>query len=223
MATKTKKLSKEQKAQIDELDKLKEDGVLDDDEYAEAVAGIESKAEDSPDTAEEAVAAVQGSDFLEQQKQAAALQSPAEPQLVPEQRPQAAITPAPGAGVSEASKRIDAAGAKPMDQEAYDRANSDEQKAAAKEASRLPNLTEGQRVVVSGDHPEAGRMAYIMGVHYTDGIQDMIAKSGTGEARFADVDHYVLRTRDGRSDVFTATRDQVTPLEVNEGWGRGQI
>jgi hypothetical protein len=160
--------------------------------------------------------------FLQEQEAAAAAQSPAEPQVVPEVRPQAAVTPAPGQGVSEASKRIDTA-APAMGQEAYDRANSDEAKAAATEASRMPNLTEGQRVVITGDNPEAGRMAYIQSIAYKDGIQDMVAHSGTGEARFADVDHYVIRTRDGRSDLLVVPPDQVTPLEDNEGWGRGQI
>jgi hypothetical protein len=156
--------------------------------------------------------------FEEQQAQAAAAQSPAEPQTVPEQRPQAFT----GATlVSDSSKRLD--GAPAATEEDFKRANSDEAKKASIENSRTPNLVVGQRVVITEPNPEAGRMAYVLQIAYADGIQGMLANSGTPEARFAEVESYVLRTRDGRTDTLDVPPDQVKPLDDIAGWGRGQI
>lgn len=88
--------------------------------------------------------------------------------------------------------------------------------------SRVPNLVEGTRVKVTAG-PYAGRMAYVMAIHFIDGIQQMIAASGTSEARFATVQSYVLRTRDGRSDIFEAAPGEVSVLSNIEGWGRGEM
>lgn len=154
----------------------------------------------------------------EQMAAAAAAQSPAEPQVVPEQRPQAFISPT--GGISEASKRLDTN--VPPTQEEIDVANSDEAKAASAANSLTPRLYEGQRVTfVSG--PEVGRMAYVVSVAYKDAIQEMIASHGGVNARFAEVECYILRTRDGRTDTLVATPDQIRPLDDIEGWGRGQI
>lgn len=155
--------------------------------------------------------------FEEQQALAAANQSPGETQVVPEVRPQAFMGTDK---VSEASKRLD--NNVPPTQEEYDAANSDENVAAAAAASRMPNLLVGQRVQIT-DGPEKGRMAYVLQVLYTTGLQGMLANSGQPEARFAEVDEYVVRTRDGRSDILSLKPDQVSALDDIQGWGRGQI
>lgn len=159
--------------------------------------------------------------FKSSQAQVAATQSPGETQTVPEVRPQAAVSPAPGAGVSEASKRLDGAPAATL--EDVQRANSQEAKDASIENSRMPNLVIGQRVQILEPNSEAGRMAYVQAIQFADGIQQMISQSGTPEARFAQVDSYVVKTRDGRSDILDIPGDQLKPLDDIAGWGRGQI
>lgn len=191
-----------------ELQRLRDDNIISEDEYNAAAA----KVNDEGKSTDEA--------FQEARAESAASQSPGEPQVVPEVRPQAFQT---GASHSDSGKRAAERDPGPMDQAAYDRANSDESKKSAADASRSANLVEGQRVVILDPHEEAGRMAFVQSVHYTDGIQDMIARSGSAEARFADVDHYVLRTRDGRSDLLMVNPDELKPIEENQGWGRGQI
>lgn len=149
---------------------------------------------------------------------ALASQGQAEPQVVPEQRPQAFI--APTGGVSESSKRLD--NNEPATQEEIDRANSQEAKDASAANSLTPRLFEGQRVTfVSG--PEQGRMGFVSQVVFPDAVQQMISTSGIPQARFAEVAQYIIRTRDGRSDIISATPDQIKPLDDIEGWGRGQI
>lgn len=154
----------------------------------------------------------------------AATQTSADDQTVavPEQRPQVFTQPDP-VGQSEASKRAAAATAPAATQADYDRANSDEAKEASVEAGRLPNLIVGTRVQISGDHPEAGRMAHVVAVEYASPIDALLGSSATPEARFAEVADYIVRTRDGRSDVLVTKPDQVTPLDSIQGWGRGQI
>ena len=94
--------------------------------------------------------------------------------------------------------------------------------AIAEKEGRLPHLIDGERVrVTSGDYE--GRMAYVMAVDYTDTLQTLLSRAGGSEARFAEAEDYVCRTRDGRSDVFIATPDQLEPLDPNNGWGRGSI
>lgn len=145
-----------------------------------------------------------------------------DPVTVPETRPQTFTQPDPSTQ-SDASKRAAAADPGPPTQEMYDRANSDEAKEAANEAGRTPNLLVGQRIVITGDHPEAGRMAHVVAIEYVDGINALLGNSATSEARFAEVEDYIVRTRDGRSDLLTVTPEQVKPLEPEQGWGRGQI
>lgn len=140
-------------------------------------------------------------------------------QTIPEQRP-TAVDGAGVAVVSESSKRLDNnVAASPED---FERADSDEAKEASKENSRFPNLVIGQRVTII-DGPEAGRMAYVDRIEYTDGIQQMLSASGQPEARFAEVENYIVRTRDGRSDTLTVDPAHIKPLDDIEGWGRGQI
>lgn len=137
--------------------------------------------------------------------------------VVPEQRPQAFTQ---GTHVSESSKRLD--NPELPTKEGYDRANSDEAKEASQKNSRTPRLYDGQRVEITGG-PEKGRMAHIVRSEYKDGVQAMVAQAGIGESRFAQVDKYIVRTRDGRSDVLQVNPEHVTPLDDIEGWGRGQI
>jgi hypothetical protein len=110
-------------------------------------------------------------------------------------------------------------------QEDYDRANSDEAKEAAAKEARAPNLLPGQRVQLTGKDvtgvDQSGRMAYVLQPNYPDPIQAMIAGYGGPEARFAEVETYDVQTRDGRQDRLTVAPDALTPLEINEGWGRG--
>src|SRR5438270_218721 len=73
--------------------------------------------------------------FTDEQKAQAQAQSPAEPQVVPEVRPQAFQQ----AEVhSDSELRAKEADGGPMDQEAYDRANSDQAKEDSVKNSRTP-------------------------------------------------------------------------------------
>jgi hypothetical protein len=138
-------------------------------------------------------------------------------------RPQGSIQPSPFAQ-SDAGLRAAAADPGAHGEAEYEAAKSTpESEAAADEAGQTTNLLVGQRVQITGDHPEAGRMGLVQSILYTDPIQAMIAAVGGVESRFAKVYQYVLLTRDGRSDTLTATPDQVKPLEENNGWGRGTI
>jgi hypothetical protein len=89
-------------------------------------------------------------------------------------------------------------------------------------AGRLPHLIDGQRVQVTSGQYE-GRMASVSSVTYTDAVQEMISRSGGPESRYAQASSYVLRTRDGRAEIISVSADQVSPLEPEDGWGRGQV
>lgn len=184
----------------------------------EQATGDQSQGGQPPDAPGQDPAQGDEAKFEDQQAAEAAAQSPAERQTVPEQRPQAFS----GAeSVSDASKRLDKAVA--PTEEGYERANSDEAKEASIKNSRTPNLVEGQRVQILEPNSEAGRMAYVLKVVPSDGIQGMLAASGTPEARFAELSGYVVRTRDGRSDILEVKPEEVKPLDDIQGWGRGQI
>jgi hypothetical protein len=179
------------------------------------------KNRDTEETHEEEVSEEvpkEGNDFLKEEAVAAEAQSPAEPQVVPEQRPQAFISPT--GGDSEAGKRA-AKLSKAMGKEAYDRAKVDPKHHGGE--GQLPRLYPGQRVQIIGDHPEAGRMAFVQTPIYEDAIKELIGNSGTSEARLVEVDSYVVRTRDGRSDLMVVPSEDLRVLEVHQGWGRGQI
>lgn len=87
----------------------------------------------------------------------------------------------------------------------------------------IPHLMVGARGTILPPHENAGRMVVVTSVEYTDPIQTLLANSGTPAAASAKVQDYIVRTRDGRSDTIVVPPDQLQPLEVNEGWGRGQI
>jgi hypothetical protein len=175
-----------------------------------------AKHTDEPTTEE----VVEEDPFAEEQAAAAAAQGVDDgTQTVPEQRPQAFMSPAKGEGDSAAGKRAAARAAKAMGPEAYERAKPKE----GVSEGRTPHLYPGQRVVIIQPNEEAGRMALVQVINYKDDIQTLIAGSGTPEARFAEVTSYVVLTRDGRSDTLNVPANEVKPLETIGGWGRGQI
>lgn len=176
-------------------------------------------ADPTPTSASKSPGESEPNPFLDEQAQAAATQSPAEAQSVPEQRPQV-WTQGDDSQRSATDLRTEAAPA--MDKEAYERASSDAQKEQAAKESRLPNLGIGARVTfIKGDND--GRMGFVVNVIYPDALSQLIAHSGSDEARFADVDTYQVQTRDGRTDTIMAKPDEIRPLDINAGWGRGQF
>jgi hypothetical protein len=182
-------------------------------------ATAQEQAQGQPaDTSSQDAAPAEPSLADEQAAQAAA-QSPAEPQVVPEVRPQAFQQ-----AELHSDSELRAQAAQPQaTQEDYDRANSDEAKEAAIKNSRTPNLVVGTRVQIVEPHPEAGRMAFVQQVVPADGIQGMMIATGVPEARFAELSGYIVKTRDGRSDILEVKPDEVKPLDDIQGWGRGQI
>jgi hypothetical protein len=153
--------------------------------------------------------------FAEEQAAAAAAQSQEEPQVVPEVRPQGFLS---ATSDSEAGKRAAAR------QIAHGKAEYEAAK--PKEGvseGRKPHLFPGQRVQIIAPNEEAGRMASVQTVVYTDDIQDLLSRSGTPEASFATASSYVVLTRDGRSEILDVPAAEVSTLETIAGWGRGQI
>lgn len=150
----------------------------------------------------------------------AAVQSPAEPQSVPEQRPQGSTQPSPS---HRSATDVATPGEPAHGQAEYDAAApTPENEAAAQAAGRIPSLIVGQRVQVTGGKYQ-GRMALVTAVIYTDPVQEMMSRMGGGEARFATVRSYILLTRDGRSDTIVVEPENLSPLEPQNGWGRGSI
>ncbi len=98
---------------------------------------------------------------------------------------------------------------------------TDEQVEEYLSQSRFPNLLPGTRVKITGG-PYSGRMGAILDIHYVDGIQQMIAASGTSEARFAEVQSYIVRTRDARTDLVEVAPGELVALSTVEGWARGE-
>lgn len=156
----------------------------------------------------------------------AAAQSQTEPQVVPEQRPQAATQPADSQR-SAMDKALTPAAA--HGEAEYKAAEpTDVNEANALEAGRVPILLVGQRVQLSGDDltnkvDQSGRMALIQQRIFKDPVQEMIAGMGGPESRFAEVQSYVVLTRDGRSDTLVMPPEGVSSLETGNGWGRGTI
>jgi hypothetical protein len=182
-----------------------------------------AKAKDEEAKAEEALAeaeqeeVVADEEFEEELAVEAAAQSQEERQVVPERRPQAFL----GAmgGDSAAGKRAAARAAKAMGPEEYAAAEPKE----GESEGRARRLYPGQRVVIIAPNEEAGRMAFVQTINYTDALQELLASSGTPEASFAEVESYIVQTRDGRSDLLDVLPSEVEPLETIGGWGRGQI
>lgn len=163
---------------------------------------------------------------LQDQLKAAAIeQSPSEPQDVPEVRPQTFTQPDPSA---QSASSLTMTGAAAHGEAEYAAAApTDENNAAAAEASQLPNFLVGQRVQITGPDAsgvdQTGRMALVQSIVYTDPVNAMIAHMGGSEARFATVNQYVVLTRDGRSDTLVVAPANLKALDTTNGWGRGSI
>lgn len=86
-----------------------------------------------------------------------------------------------------------------------------------------PILVEGTRLqVISGEY--TGRMAYITTVNYATPEDEARARAPYGKNRnTAKVASYIVKTRDGRTDTFSVTPDQIRVLDETNGWGRGSI
>lgn len=90
----------------------------------------------------------------------------------------------------------------------------------------LPVFLEGQRVqVISGEHAGvSGRMAYITGHHFaSDEDYLQFHTAGHPKRMFAEVNTYLVETRDGRNERFSVKPEEIRPLESTNGWGRGSI
>lgn len=207
----------------DEEEEASEDEDSDEDEESD-----EDDEDDSDEEESDIEEVEEGSEFREQQKQQAKAQGNTAENAVPEQRPIASRQMV-DSQQSETHRKLRDAGelptqGEPMDQEAFERANSDEQREDAAEYEDQPNLIEGQRCVVDDEEsPHHGRMCYVQRVEY-DGLgAELMASSGSASNKaFAPVDHYIVKTRDGRVEQLTLSRDQLKPVDARD-WGRGRI
>lgn len=148
------------------------------------------------------------------------------PGAVPEQRPQAFANPDPNAQHSQLYKDLDEAGELPgneaMDFDAYKRAQSESQAKKAARSSKTPRLLDGARVLITKEGHE-NRPGVIIETNFKDGEAAAAARSGVPSvAMFAEVDSYVVRTRDSRTDQLTLKPDEVKPWGVEQGWSRGE-
>lgn len=114
-----------------------------------------------------------------------------------------------------------------MPKAAYDKANSDAQARKAAKESRTERLYPGARGYIQyekdDDHPDNNRAVAVVRVaSYKDFSNEMLANSGTPEARFAEVDEYECTTRDGRAETLFVKAEN---LKVAQGdnWGRTPI
>lgn len=87
----------------------------------------------------------------------------------------------------------------------------------------LPVLVEGTRVqVIDGEYN--GRMAYITTIEFaTPEDFTRFRTPNHPQRNTAKVAHYIVKTRDGRSDTFSVTPNQIRELDETNGWGRGSI
>lgn len=104
----------------------------------------------------------------------------------------------------------------PMDQSAYDKADADSQRKKAAKAERQEVMLPASFVEITKDGAHKGRPAAVLEVHYKDEAAERRAALGTPEARFAEVDHYIVRTRDDRSDLVEVKPDEVRPLRPSK-------
>jgi hypothetical protein len=138
---------------------------------------------------------------------------------VPEQRPQATISPAPVDG--EVRKRLVEAGSplaqnqEAMPKSAYDKASSKAQiDKAARESLGPERFWPGARAYVEnpdGDGSEHhGRAVAINGVaEYADDQQELLAAAGVPGSRFAKVASYQCTTRDGRAENLIVSAEHL--------------
>lgn len=150
--------------------------------------------------------------FREEQRRLAASQNLTGENVVPEKRPIASQEKTDYHESDEYVKLRDREDAlaqqEPMGKEAYDRADSDSQRKKADKASRNEVMPAASFVkVIDGDYE--GRVGAVIEVHYKDEAAERQAALGTPEARFAEVDHYLIRTRDGRNDLLSVKPEEV--------------
>lgn len=127
--------------------------------------------DEAPPTAPEDEASVESTP--EEQREAARVAQGLPEGSVPEQRPQASQQIADSDKVSDLTQRLRDAGAdpqvqEPMDQEAYDRADSEEQKKAAIKDSKSEAIMMGNTVVATDGPYEGETMAVTRVVSYQD-------------------------------------------------------
>lgn len=164
----------------------------------------------------------EGEQFRQQQSAEAALQG--QPGAVPEQRPAAfqEVSDAHQSSTFQALKESGhpLASNEPMPKEAYDRADSDEQRRKADRASRVPTLRDGERVRITKKEPGLeGRNAVIIQVHYSE-EELQRREAGRADAAYAEASSYVVRTRDGRTDTLELKPDEVEAVSPADwGWG----
>lgn len=145
---------------------------------------------------------------------------------VPEQRPQAFASPDESAMHSELFLKLKEADALPDDEpmgfEEYQRAQSDEQMDKAAENSSRERLYPGTRVYLTKE-PHDGRPAVIMEVNFASDQDRRNAASGIPAlSNHAEVESYIVRTRDSRTDRLEVSPEDVSVSSVPRGWGRGE-
>jgi hypothetical protein len=94
---------------------------------------------------------------------------------------------------------------------------SNKKKAAV--VSKTPRLLEGQRGTITGGIHD-GRSAVITKCNFKSLDDERLAAAGTPESRFAECESYVVRTRDGRSDLLEVAPEDFEVLEHDSDFGR---
>lgn len=144
---------------------------------------------------------------------------------VPEKRPQATTHRVEHGQIHDrmVEEHGHALGEEPaMDQDAYDKAESEAQaKKAAKDSLPPERFYPGAHAVIvnpDGDGKEHdGRMVAVNAVHaFESKADELMAASGTPSARFATVDSYEVRTRDGRGEMLIVSADHLKRVPAQE-------
>lgn len=165
-------------------------------------------------------------EFREQQKLEASAQLLTGDNAVPDRRP-AAFDQVDDSHQSPTYRALKAANHpivndEPMGKAAYDKANSDSQRRKASKVERYPRIAAAepvQIVIDDKDDPNyvfSGRYAAVIQVNYADTEAERIAAAGTPESAFAEVESYVVRVRDERTDTIQVKPDQLRPARNNE-------
>jgi hypothetical protein len=165
--------------------------------------------------------------FRQEQQAQAAQQNLSGENVVPEQRPQAFQTPRGEDTESRTHLALKEEGDplvanEPMPKSAYDKAGSKKQRDEAAKNSRSPTIREGARVRLKNiGNGWDGRNAVVLTVNYSRD-QHQLRELGTAESMYAEPDHFIIRTRDGRTDTRQVNPDQVE-LVPDGDWGRSAI
>lgn len=145
------------------------------------------------------------------------------PGAVPEQRPIASQV-VDDSQESETYKKLRDSGE--LNQKAsfedYERAASKEQAKKAAASSQSESLIPGATVKITKG-PNEGRVGVVLSVNYDGFEEEQKAKSGDqAVARFARVDTYIVRTRDGRTDTLEVKPGDVRTVAPTD-FHRGEI